>query len=377
MAVAQTKEQQAALDLEHAGKTDEAIVAFHAILKGSPTDGNVINELSALYYTKGDFASAYKMAGDALKQQPNNPAFMVSRARAALEVNKPEETLSLMDAAIAKDATLAYGQVLRGEALEAKNQPQQAIGAYSKALQANPQMVLAYNLRGTAFYGISRYEDALKDFDKFLEGGGVTPSVYNMRGMTQIRLGNRSAAIADYTKGLEVEPENYHMLANRGSAFLDAGNPALANADFEKAIILNGKLADGYYGLARVYNAEKAFAKALPMAEKAIALNGVMLPYRAVKCLALIGLDLNKEVIPLTDKMLSMDEKSSDAYIFKATAYSNLDDYANAISTLNTAIGKMPDNYLFYSLRAAIFRFQKNNTAADADDAKAKALSSK
>jgi tetratricopeptide (TPR) repeat protein len=195
--------------------------------------------------------------------------------------------------------------------------------------------------------------------------------------MIQVRLSNRSAAIADYTKAVELADNNYFAFANRGSAYVDAGNSKLAKSDFEKAIALNSEFAEGYYGLARVYNLEKDFARALPMAEKAIALNAAMLPYHAAYSRTLIGLDRDNDVLAVANKMLAMDDKSSDAYLLKATAYSNLKQFDNGIATLSTAISKMPENYLLYSLRAGIYRFQHNDAAAAADDAKANQLSTK
>jgi tetratricopeptide (TPR) repeat protein len=376
-AKAQTKEEQAALDLERAGKTDEAIAAFNNIIEVNPSNANVLNELSALYYVKDDYANSYRCAGEALKLQNNEPRFMVSRARAALELEKPDETLTLTEKILTADPSIAYAQLLRGKALYAKDQKQQAIAAFSKAIGTDPTMESAYWARGAAFYDISRYGDALKDFDKFLQMNPEGTAVYNQRGMTQSKLGNREAAIADFGKSIEHAAGNYFALANRGMLLIDGGQLSGARADFEKALSYNDKHADAYYGLARVYNKEKSYDKALSMATKSLAINATSSPYNAEYIRALLGLDRDKEAITAADKMLAANEANSDAWLLKATAYNNMGDFATGITTLNTAIAKMPDNYLFYSLRASLYRGQKNEQAAAADDQKAKELAAR
>lgn len=374
---AQTKEEQAALDLEHAGRTDEAIAAFNAILKSNPANAPVLNEVALLYNDKAQYETAYRLSGEALKLESGNIVYTVTRAKAAIHLWKSDEVLSLMETVIARDPSEAVAYVLRGQAYEQKEQMQLAIGAYSKAITADPSMLYAVRLRGTAFNYIGRYEDALRDLNLFFEKGGKSSEASNQRGMAQYKLGNKLAAIEDFTKAVEAAPGNYSAFTNRGNAYMDAGQPALAEADFDKALALSDNYADANYGMARFFYAKKEFAKAAAFAERAMQGDASMNPYRALYAQSLIGLGREREVPAIADKMLAQNAAASDAYLLKATAYSNLKEFDKSLTTLNAGIGKLPDNYMLYSMRAAVYRFQHNDAAAAADDATARRLSTK
>jgi len=370
----QAKEELEAAKLKVDGKTDEAIAVLKKV---SPPNGKVMNQLAVLEYNKNNYTVAYEMAGNAMKLDKTNPGFIVSRGMSALALGKAPETIGLMDQLLIKDPSNAFAQLLRGLALRAEQQPQLAIGAYSKALQADPKMKAAYRERAAVFLQISRYEDALKDLSQYISLDQTSTSVYNMRGMVYARLGKNDEANADYTMSIVLAPNNYYALTNRGMLYLAGKRSLLAAADFRESMDFKDDYADNYYGLARVDDKVGAYRDAYNNIKKAMALDSLKQPYIATFALILINGGFEKEAIKVADRLLAMNEKNTDGWLYKAMAQSNIKEFDAGIKTLNTAIEKVPGNYLLYSLRAFIYRQQGNTVAADADDAKAKELSSK
>lgn len=373
----QSKEEQAAVSLYQAGKTDEALAAFTRLLKTNPDNINALGAVAQLYINKGDYAKAYQTATDAMKLSPDAAFLAIAAATAALKLNRAPEAVRLMDALIVKEPELDYAYYIRGMALDAEGQVQQAIGAYSKTIGIKPDFAAAYYNRGADFYAISRYTDALRDFNKLLELDASWSIGYNKRGLTNYALGNMDAAIADYTKTIALQPESAIPYANRGLIYLERKQLDHAKSDFMKAISLETGYAEGHYGLARVYNEQRAYGQALTEILQAVSLQEKMPAYLATYCAALIGLDRDNEAIPVAEKILALDRKNTDGWIYKASAQSNARDFPAAIATMNAAIAELPDNYLLYALRAGIYRQQGNVAAATADDAKAKSLSAR
>lgn len=372
-----SKEEQAALTLVKEGKTDEALAAFRTIVKKDPRNQNALGAIARLSYDKGDYAAAYKTATQGLALNKTNTSIAITHAKAAIELGHPDEALTDLSEVLKREPKFAYAWWVRGRALDAKGQKQMAITSYTNCIQNDPAFSLAYYYRGDDFNNISRFADALKDFNTFITQQQDYAPAYNDRARANLELGHPDAAIADYSKSIELDPAFALAYSNRGTLYINTNQLELAKQDFKKAMSLDASNADSYYGLARVYNWEKNYAQALPLAEKSVALNPDMPVYYAVYATTLMGLDRDREAIPVTDKILSIDDHNTDGWMLKATAYSNISDFGNAILTLNNAIAKVPDNYLLYSLRAAVYRFQGNNAAATADDAKAKELSSK
>lgn len=369
-----SKEESAAVALYQAGKTDEALAAFQTLLKSHPENVNAEGAVAQLYINKGDYNAAYQSASKAMKRFPDAAFLAISAATAAIKLNKSDEALRLMDALVAKDPKMDYAYYIRGMALDAQGQIQQAIGAYSKSISLKPDFASAYYNRGADFYSISRYNEALKDLNKLLELDNTWSIGYNKRGLTNYALGNIDAAVADYTKTIALQPESTIPYANRGLIYLERKQLDAAKEDFQKAIVLDPNYAEGHYGLAHLYNEQGVFAQALPEIEKAIALNSKMPAYLAVYCATLIGLNRDADAIAIANKIIAIDDKNSDGWMYKAAAQSNVKDFIAAIATMNAAIAKLPDNYLMYALRAGIYRQQGNKAAAEADDAKAKSL---
>jgi len=370
----QSKEEMEAAKLNRDGKTVEAITVLKNV--AVPT-GKLMNQLAALEYNKKNYSEAYDMAGNALKLESNNPGFMVSRGFAALALGKPGETISLMDRLLIKTPGLATAHLLRGMALRAENQPQQAIGAYSKALQADAQLKAAFRERAAVFMKLSRYEDALKDYSQYISLDSLSTTTFNMRGMANARLGKFNESLADYTRSIQLAPNNYYALNNLGMLYLANKQFQLAAENFNQSNLFIDDYADNYFGLARVYDNRKVYREAYNMIKKAMALDSLKQPYIATYIQILITGGFENQAIIEADKLLGMNEKNTDGWLLKAMAQNNIKDFTGGINTMNAAIEKVPGNYLLYSMRAYIYRQQGNTAAADADDAKAKELSSK
>jgi predicted Zn-dependent protease len=113
-------EEQAAVALYQAGKTEEALAAFQILLRTQPENTNAAGAVAQLYLDKGDYAAAYSSATAALKRAPNTVFLSISAATAAIKLNKPDDALRLMDGILANDPNQDYAHYVRGMALDAK-----------------------------------------------------------------------------------------------------------------------------------------------------------------------------------------------------------------------------------------------------------------
>lgn len=377
VAFCQPPAEQAALDLAKQGKMPEAISAFEKIVKDDGRNTNAMGVLGQLYMRVGKNQESYDIAAKGLAIDANNNDLAITKAKAAINLNKDDEAITLMDACIGRTPDFFYPYIVKGNALDDQNKIQLAIGAYSKSIQLKPDFPYGYLSRAEDFASISRYDNALADYNKFI---GMVPNndeAFNMRGATYYALNKNTEAIADYTKAIELNADQQYAYNNRGIAYAATGDNDKAIADLTKATTIDPKYADPYFQLAKVYQKQRNYPPAEINIQKAIVINGNKPSYYAVYSKILLGANKNNEGLAAAEKVLAMDKTNSDGYLLKATAYSNLERYDDAVSVINDGIKLFPDNYLFYSLRAAVYKFKGNTALSDADNQKAKELASK
>jgi tetratricopeptide (TPR) repeat protein len=379
-AYCQSPAELAALDLAKQGKTPEAISAFQTIIAGDPHNVNAIMTLGQLYLREGKNQEAYDTATKGLAVEPNNDNLTIGKAKAAIAMNKDDEAITLMDVVIARNPDFFYPYIVKGNALDDENKIQLAIGAYSKSIQLKADFPMAYLSRAEDFASISRYDQAITDYDKCIEMMPDNDEAYNMRGQAKYFQNKYPEAIADYSKAIELNKEQTYAMVNRGIVYAKTGERDKAVADYNAAIAVDpNNNADPYYQLAKLYQKERNYDPAQQNIEKGLAIKGTYASasYYVVYCQILLGANKNTEGLAAAEKALALDKESSDGYLVKATAYSNLERYDDAISTINDGLKLYPDNYLFYSLRSAVYKFKGNTAQAEADNQKAKELGTK
>lgn len=369
---AQSAEEQQAMILFQNGKKTEAASAFEKIVTANPTNINAIHALGTIYLDLGKYKEAYQISTKGLLINKNDDNLSINKARAAVKIGKSDEAITLMDACIARDAGFFMPYYIKGNALDAQDKLQLAIGMYSKAIQLNPDFPNAYLDRGNDFLGISRYPQAIADYDKVLSLAPESNEAYNMRGMANYHLEKYDNAVADYTKAIELG--NLSALTNRGVIYLEQNKNDLAKADFKKSISISNRADDAYFNFADILNKEKQYNDALPNIEKAVALLPNSALYQSLYANVLLNLKRDQEALAVTEKVLTLDAKNRDGFIYKATALNNLKRYDEAIKTITTGINEYPDFYLMYKVRSYIYKQMGKTDLAEADNTKAKEL---
>lgn len=376
-AVAQTDAEKAAMTLVQEGETDEAIEAFRKIVSADARNANAADVLAQLLYSKADYKESYRIALRGLAANPENTNLCITRAKAAIKLGKPDEAIQLMDGLINVDGSFFYPFYVKGQALDAQGKLQQAIGMYSKATTLNPQFPMAWFDRAGDFFALGQDERAMTDIIEFLKMAPDHDGGLNLRGSLYARMSRPDDAVASFTAAIASNPQQYLAYANRGQSYEVMGETAQAEADYRKSISINGAYPPAHYYLAGLLSIRKDNEAALTSIRRAIELRPAETDYHAVAAKILISLGRAAEGLAEAEKVIAADASSTDGWIFKASALSNLKRYDESITTLNAALVRFPDNYLFYALRSYVYRQQGKTAEAAADEARAQAMATK
>ncbi|MFA6278373.1 MAG: tetratricopeptide repeat protein, partial [Pedobacter sp.] len=315
---AQSVEEQQAMKLFQEGKKNEAAIIFEKIIASNPSNLSAINALGFMYLELGKNNEAYNVSSKGLLINKNDDNLNINKARAAIKMEKADEAILLMDACIARDASFFMPYYVKGNAFDKQHKIQLAIGMYSKVIQLNPNFPNAYLDRGNDFIAISRYPQAISDYDKVLSLVPESNEAYNMRGVANYNLEKYNEAIADYTKAIAFG--NFDAITNRGVAYTDQGKNDLAKTDLAKAISLNPKNAsDAYFNLTGILNKEQKYEDALINITKAVTLKPNNPLYQALYAGILLNLKKDNDGLATANKVLTLDAKNRDGFIYKAT----------------------------------------------------------
>lgn len=145
--------------------------------------------------------------------------------------------------------------------------------------------------------------------------------ISNAEGLKFYNKGKYGEAMLQFQKALEINPNHYDARFHLGITYYMANRIDEAIVELQKAIDINPKDPKGHYNIAFAYVAKEKVAEALPEYQKAIDL------FAAVK-----------------------DQRESEAYLYKAVAYSLIERYDEAFAACKKSIELNPlkeDGYYF------------------------------
>jgi tetratricopeptide (TPR) repeat protein len=238
-------------------------------------------------YSKQAFAATLRLCDDILEHEPRQPIALLIRALTLYELNRIDEALASVDAALEIRPDFGDAFTLRGKIFDHINKSGEAIEAYTQAIQFDAENKLkALENRAWLYIRQGNTEAAAQDIEtafQLADKSTSTGFLYCLKGFVYLDKGELDAALASCNVALTQEP------AFRAAAYLLR---------------------------ARIHTAQKAYAEALCDAGEAIELT---------------------------------NDKDAKPFVERATIFDAMEDYAHAIEDYSRAIELLssPDAYLF------------------------------
>lgn len=157
-----------AVELQNAGKLDEAAAAYKGILDKNPDVPEVHLNLGAIYALKKDNAAAEAAFQKALELRPGFTDAASSLARLYQSMGQGEKAVAIMDQATAANPADARSQYSRGLVLMQGGKTEDAAKAFEAAATADPKMADAFYWLGSQLLNLGRNDDAAAAYEKYL-----------------------------------------------------------------------------------------------------------------------------------------------------------------------------------------------------------------
>jgi Flp pilus assembly protein TadD len=164
---------QKAVDLQTAGKLDEAEAEYKAILEKSPDVPEVYQNLGGIYTAKKDYPAAETALLKALELNPGSADVATQLAKVYHDSGQPEKAMEVMAKSAGANPTDAKAQFNQGIFLLNANKSEEAIAAFEATIKADPNMTEAYYRLGALMVGQGKIPEAIANLEKYL---GMNPT---------------------------------------------------------------------------------------------------------------------------------------------------------------------------------------------------------
>jgi tetratricopeptide (TPR) repeat protein len=157
-----------AVDLQSAGKLDEAEAAYKAILEKAPDVPEVYQNLGSVYAAKKDVPAAEAAFLKGLELRPDSADMATQLAKLYQENGQPEKAMAIMEKSAGANPADAKAQFNRGIFLLNSYKNEEAIAAFEAAIKADPAMTEAYYRLGALMVGQGKIPEAIANLEKYL-----------------------------------------------------------------------------------------------------------------------------------------------------------------------------------------------------------------
>ncbi|HXK09545.1 MAG TPA: tetratricopeptide repeat protein [Vicinamibacteria bacterium] len=159
---------QKAVELQTAGKLDEAEAAYKAILEKAPDVPEVYQNLGSVLAQKKDFAGAEAALLKALELRPESPDVSTQLAKLYQENGQADKAMAIMEKSAGANPADAKAQFNRGIFLLNAYKNDEAAAAFEAALKADPNLAEAYFRLGAINVGQGKLAEAIQNLEKYL-----------------------------------------------------------------------------------------------------------------------------------------------------------------------------------------------------------------
>ena len=347
---------------------------------------------------KGRYEQAMQYISLAEQTEANNPDIHLIKGSAWLILGEDRAAEKSFGKAV-KTAGSEEDDILFhiGEAYVQAGEVKKAVTFFEKALQKNP-------LNETALYELGFFSDMRGDFKKSIEyynryldidpfnystwfNLGITYNkagkykkavvayefslalnedfhqAYFNIGNANANAGSYSKAIKNYRDFLEFEPENDDAYCYIGECYLNLQDYNRAEKYYQEAIKLNKENDSAWFGAGLVMWVEQKFTESAVFINKALKYDSSNPEYWLT--LAKVYNDNNrpKEAEKALKRAAKLDPGNSEIWLTSAEVYLKFGELGNALTIMETAVGKNDDVHLNYRLVGLLLESKREEEA--------------
>jgi Tfp pilus assembly protein PilF len=154
-----------ALDLDTAGKTDEADELYRAVLAVDPQNFAALNRRAVLCAQRGELAEALRLIQAAVRARPTVGEIVADMGAILERLGRLDEAMQTYERALALQPNQPVAHNGLGLALCAKGRYAEAIAAFTRAIELNPGYVQGRFHRGLANLVTGRFAQGWDDYE--------------------------------------------------------------------------------------------------------------------------------------------------------------------------------------------------------------------
>ena len=158
-----------ALDLETAGKIDEAEQLYRAVLELDPANFAALNRMAVMYSQRGEHVEALRLIQAAMRANPAAGETAADMGVILDRLGRSEEAVASYDRALVLRPNQPRALYNRGNALSKLRHHEKAIASYDRSLALAPENAEAHNGRGLALGEVGRWREAIAAFTRAIE----------------------------------------------------------------------------------------------------------------------------------------------------------------------------------------------------------------
>ncbi len=218
-----------AIQLQNAGRLNEAKAAYTNILITNPSQPIALSKLGLISHQMGEKKTAVDFFTKALKANPDHAETHNSLGIVLQELGELDQAVKNYKKALEINPNYAIAHSNLGTALKDLGQLNDAVTSYRNALTIQPNYAGAHYNLGNALRRLGKPDEAVASYRKALQIKPNYAEAHTSLGFSLQALGNPDAAIKSHNKALELKP-----------------NYALAHLNLSLALLLQGNFKDGW-----------------------------------------------------------------------------------------------------------------------------------
>jgi tetratricopeptide (TPR) repeat protein len=248
-------EIQAVLDLQRAGKTEEARAALDTLVSKDPNNGEAVHVQGIMAYQARNYEDALKYMEKSITLDPK-PSYYSNLGNVYGDLRQFTKAKAAYQNALRMDPSLAavYGNI--GNMYRAQNNPEQAIFQYLKGLRIDPKNVEIHLHMASLFFDLKRYPQAIENYQKVLEIAPKRLEALNNLGSIYHQQGQTEQAIVYYEQAIELAPDFVAGLFNLANLKREQRDLEGAKALYAQVQIHHPDLVEASLQLAQILDFE-------------------------------------------------------------------------------------------------------------------------